>query len=80
MATFARSNYTNRRVEVPVVAIFTKFDGLVTATYNELREEFSMREATNEKVITAKDKLDKNFIEPLMATKFRPSDHVRLDG
>ena len=80
MATFARSNYANRRVEVPVVAIFTKFDGLVTATYNELREEFSIRKATNEKVEMAKHKLDKNFIRPLMETRFRPSDHVQLDG
>ena len=80
MAIFARSNYTNRRVEVPVVAIFTKFDGLVTTAYNELREEHGIREAIKNKVKTAEDMLNENFIKPLMATKFRPSDHVRLDG
>ena len=82
MATFVRSNYTNRRVEVPVVAIFTKFDGLVTTAFNELREEhnMSLREATKNKIKTAEDMLNENFIKPLMATKFRPSGHVRLDG
>ena len=82
MATFERSDYTNRRAEVPVVAIFTKFDGLVTTAYNELREEhgMSLREATKNKIKTAEDKLNKYFIQPLMATKFRPSGHVRVDG
>jgi len=63
-----------------VVAIFTKFDGLVTTAYNELRKHLGIKEAKNKRFGGAKDKLNANFIEPLMATKFRPSDHVRLDG
>ncbi|KDR79394.1 hypothetical protein GALMADRAFT_154307 [Galerina marginata CBS 339.88] len=46
--------------KVPTVVIFTKFDGLVTTAFNELRKEH-------------KD------LEPLMATKYQPSGHVRLD-
>ena len=65
-----------------MVAIFTKFDGLVTTAYNELREEHGMsrREATKNMIKTAEDKLSQNFIQPLVVTTFAPSDYVRLDG
>jgi hypothetical protein len=67
---------------VPVIAIFTKFDGLVTTAYGELRdiEEFSMKEATNKKFERAQEKLKTNFVGPLEATASRPSAYVRLDG
>ncbi|KAF8057009.1 hypothetical protein FPV67DRAFT_1529749 [Lyophyllum atratum] len=64
---------------VPVVAIFTKFDGLVTTVFNNLRKGLGIREANNKKVQHAQEKLETNFVEPLMATKFHPSDHVQLD-
>jgi len=65
--------------KVTVVAIFTKFDGLITTAYNELRKALSIKEAKNKRFEKAKEMLNANFIEPLMAAKFRPSDHVRLD-
>ena len=82
MTTFTRSDHTYRRVEVPVVAVFTKFDGLVTTAFNDLREVHGMSrsEATKNMVKAAEDMLNENFIIPLTETKFRPSGHVRLDG
>ncbi|KAI0254246.1 hypothetical protein BJV78DRAFT_1280267 [Lactifluus subvellereus] len=65
--------------KVPVIAIFTKFDGLVSTAYGELREieNFSMEEAKNKKFERAQKKLETNFVEPLKAS--RPSAYVRLD-
>jgi hypothetical protein len=67
---------------VPVIAIFTKFDGLVTTAFGELRhkEKFSIQEARNRKFERAQEKLKTNFIEPLQVTASRPADYVRLDG
>ena len=68
-------------LQVPVVAIFTKFDGLLTTAFSELRKEgLSISKANNDKVERANKKLNANFIGPLMATKFRPSAHVQLAG
>ena len=68
-------------LQVPVVAIFTKFDGLLTTAFSELRKEgLSIGEANSNKVNRANKKLKTNFIGPLMATKFRPSAHVQLAG
>ena len=69
-------------IKVPVIAIFTKFDGLVSTAYGELRdkEKFSRKEATNRKFERAQEKLKTNFIEPLQATAFGLSEFVRLDG
>ena len=67
---------------MPVIAIFTKFDGLVSTAYSELRdkEKLSIKEAKNKKFERAQEKLKTNFVEPLEATASRPSDYVRLDG
>ncbi|KDR79415.1 hypothetical protein GALMADRAFT_154320 [Galerina marginata CBS 339.88] len=73
-------DYGSRKV--PVVAIFTKFDGLVTTAFNELRKEhkdIGIKEAKHKRFGRAKEKLNTNFIEPLMATKYQPSGHVQLD-
>ncbi|KAI0256373.1 hypothetical protein BJV78DRAFT_460467 [Lactifluus subvellereus] len=67
--------------KVPVIAIFTKFDGLVTTAYGELRdkEKLGMKEAKNKKFERAQEMLKTNFVEPLQATASRPSAYVRLD-
>ena len=69
-------------IKVPVIAIFTKFDGLVSTAYGELRdkEKLSMKEAKNKKFERAQENLKTNFVDPLEATVSRPSDYVRLDG
>jgi len=59
-----------------VIAIFTKFDGLVTMAFNEFCN-LSIDEA-QKRGEQARETLNTNLIEPLMATKFRPSDHVQL--
>ena len=67
---------------MPVIAIFTKFDGLVSTAFGELRdkEKLSRKEAKDKKFERAREMLKTNFIEPLEATASRPSDYVRLDG
>ncbi|KAJ7112757.1 hypothetical protein C8R43DRAFT_134569 [Mycena crocata] len=66
--------------KVPTVAIFTKFDGLITKAFGDLRRKgTSLATAQNQKFESAKEKLKLNFIAPLMDTEFRPSDHVRMD-
>jgi len=49
--------------------------------FNELRgkEKLSIKEARKGKFERAQEQLKTNFIEPLMAMAFRPSDYVRLD-
>ena len=63
-----------------MIAIFTKFDGLVTMTYNELRKKQSIKEAKNRKVEIAESTLKTDFIDPLVTMEFGPKDYVRLDG
>ncbi|KAJ6455168.1 hypothetical protein C8R45DRAFT_1188295 [Mycena sanguinolenta] len=57
----------NVSMAVPVIAIFTKFDGLITEAFSELTEQ-------GQSFLNAK-----NGARPLNTTKFRPSDFVRLD-
>jgi hypothetical protein len=70
----------NSVYQVPKIAIFTKFDALMTTAYGELKDQYGRGEAQKRKFDLAKEKLQMNFIEPLMKTKFQPSDCVRLDG
>ena len=63
-----------------MIAIFTKFDGLVTMTYNELRKKQSIKEAKNRKLEIAESTLKTDFIEPLATMACGPKDYVRLDG
>ena len=63
-----------------MIAIFTKFDGLVTNAFIELREKQSIEEAQNRKFERAESTLNTNFIDPLKAMTCGPKDYVRLDG
>lgn len=67
---------------VPVIAIFTKFDSLITTSYGQLRDtsDLSVKEATKQAPELAKKKLDANFIAPLHNTKFPPKAHLYLQG
>ncbi|KAJ6455174.1 hypothetical protein C8R45DRAFT_846082 [Mycena sanguinolenta] len=65
---------------VPVIAIFTKFDGLITEAFSELTEQGeSFLNAKNGARERAQEILTSNFIGPLNTTKFHPADFVRLD-
>jgi hypothetical protein len=75
------NHLVNYPVEVPVIAIFTKFDGLISTAYGELREDdLSIAEAEEKAPQLAEEKLNAAFIGPLEKTKFRPVAHVRLKG
>ncbi|KAJ6455162.1 hypothetical protein C8R45DRAFT_1065056 [Mycena sanguinolenta] len=66
--------------KVPVITIFTKFDGLITEAFSELTEQGqSFLNAKTGACERAQAMLTSNFIGPLNTTKFRPSDFVRLD-
>jgi GTP-binding protein EngB required for normal cell division len=65
--------------KVPVIAIFTKFDGLITTATGQLRESgLSIRDAKKRAPKEAEDKLNANFIGPLMTTTFPPVAQVHL--
>ncbi|KAJ7026518.1 hypothetical protein C8F04DRAFT_108939 [Mycena alexandri] len=71
---------TNVPGKVPLIAIFTKFDGLLTKAFNRLKANGSSRmEAKNLQGQHAQDILNTDFIAPLMSTKFCPSAYVRMD-
>ena len=58
---------------VPVVAVFTKFDDLITQIYNEdLEEEENRRVADHE--------LRSKFQVPLMGYKFPPRADICMEG
>ncbi|KAJ6533506.1 hypothetical protein B0H19DRAFT_964886 [Mycena capillaripes] len=71
---------TNVPGKVPLIAIFTKFDGLLTKAFNRLKANGASRmEAKNLQAHRAQEILNTDFIAPLMSTKFCPSAYVRLD-
>ncbi|KAJ7235232.1 GTP-binding protein [Mycena rebaudengoi] len=71
---------TNITGKVPVIAIFTMFDGLISEAFTQLKGDgHSRKDAKNKQAERAYEMLNTHFIEPLMSTRFRPSDHVRLD-
>ena len=63
-----------------MIAIFTKFDGLVTMAFNELQKNQSIKEAKNRKFKIAESTLKANFIDTLVAMACGPKDWVQLDG
>ena len=74
-------NFEIFSVAVPVIAIFTKFDGLISTAYSELREdEIDIPEAENKAPHVAETMLNTNFIQPLRAVKFKPKNYVCLKG
>ena len=72
---------THESHQVPVIAIFTKFDGLVNKAYTELVDNgLSEDEAEAKLTEKAEELLQTNFREPLSRATFPPSDYVQLDG
>jgi hypothetical protein len=76
----AVESLTHLGCEVPVITIFTKFDGLVTSAYTELLDSVDEEKAEGQMVRLAQDKLEEDFKKPLMTTKSPPSDYVHLKG
>ncbi|KAJ7189753.1 hypothetical protein GGX14DRAFT_382885 [Mycena pura] len=71
-------SHTNTLI-VPIILIFTKFDGLVDRAYVELRDEMNRIEAMRRETERAQEMLTTLFIEPFMSMRFPPSALVRLD-
>jgi hypothetical protein len=65
-----------------VIAIFTKFDALVTAAFNTLRhkDNKSRKQANQEAPEIAISNLKINYIDPLLETTYRPKKHMWLKG
>jgi hypothetical protein len=58
---------------VPVVAIFMKFDDLITQVFDRKKNE-------KENVINALDTLERKFKQPLSGYKFQPCAYVHFEG
>ena len=69
-------------LEVPVIAIFTKFDGLVTKAFSELwkTHNLNLNEARKKRLEKATEMLSTDFIEPLKVAASGPITYVRLEG
>ncbi|KAJ7015943.1 hypothetical protein C8F04DRAFT_1168287 [Mycena alexandri] len=66
--------------KVPVIAIFTKFDGLVTTALQKLRNEGkTRREAMADATEVAQGMLTADFVDQLNKMSFPPSDYVQVD-
>ncbi|KAJ7110559.1 hypothetical protein C8R44DRAFT_634111 [Mycena epipterygia] len=66
--------------KVPVIAIFTKFDGLITKAFTQLKAEgLDRKEAKQRQTERAHEMLSTDFIKPLMSTTFRPSEYVQMN-
>ncbi|KAF8325361.1 hypothetical protein F5887DRAFT_1202439, partial [Amanita rubescens] len=63
----------NGKITVPVVAIFTKFDDLITQVYDRNEEDEKNREI-------ACATLEKKFEKPLKGYKFPPCAYVRFES
>ena len=64
-----------------MIAIFTKFDGLINEAFTELRGDGLPRQAAmSQATEKAKRMLIENFEAPLILTEFPLADRVQLDG
>jgi hypothetical protein len=66
---------------VPVIAIFTKFDALITTAFGELRKQGVTRADAKDKAsVHAMEKLKEDYIDQLYKSKYKPKKHVWLRG
>lgn len=62
-----------------MIAVFTKFDGMVVTAYQSLvKEKVPHKEAKKQASQRAESMLEELFLEPLKATKFPPARHLSL--
>ena len=66
---------------MPVIAIFTKFDALITTAFGELRKQgVTWADAKDKALFHAMEKLKVDYIDQLYKSKFKPKKHVWLRG
>ncbi|KAJ7061187.1 hypothetical protein C8F01DRAFT_1139147 [Mycena amicta] len=64
---------------VPVIVVFTKYDGLVTMAFGELRRTLGRVESKEKRFDKARERLDARYIEPLKAMRYPPLGFVQMD-
>ncbi|KAJ7055877.1 hypothetical protein C8F01DRAFT_1157997 [Mycena amicta] len=65
--------------DVPVIVVFTKYDGLVTKAFGDLRRTLGRVESKEKRFEKAREWLDSRYIEPLKAMRYPPLEFVRMD-
>ena len=67
---------------VPVIAIFTKFDALITMAFGTLRnkEKKSIKQAKQDAPEIAKRNLEADYVNLLLGVKYKPKASVYLTG
>ncbi|KAJ7050635.1 hypothetical protein C8F01DRAFT_676034 [Mycena amicta] len=63
---------------VPIIVVFTKYDGLVTMAFGELRRTLGRVEAKEKRFEKAQALLQSHYIDPLESTRFPPIDFVHI--
>ena len=76
-----RSNvYVYDLISVPVIAIFTKYDGLETKIFNDLEDQLGFSQARIEVQGQAKRVFTEHYLDPIMAMSHPPTAYVCLKG
>jgi hypothetical protein len=72
--------YIYNSISVPVIAIFTKYDGLETKIFNDLEDQFGFSQARLKVPGQAKCVFTEHYLDPIMAMSHPPTAYVCLKG
>ena len=72
--------YLCNSISVPVIAIFTKYDGLETRIFNDLEDQLGFDQARLEMQGQAKRVFTEHYLDPIMAMSHPPTTYVCLKG
>jgi len=72
--------YLYYSISVPVIAIFTKYDGLETKIFNDLDDQVGFSQARLEMRGQAKRVFTEHYLDPIMAMSHPPTAYVCLKG
>jgi hypothetical protein len=65
---------------VPLVTIFTKFDGQIVAEYGKLGDFMQGKDKWDEARANAEDAFQQIYLPRVLNTKYPPKAYVRLEG
>ncbi|KAF7292616.1 hypothetical protein MIND_01159500 [Mycena indigotica] len=66
--------------DVPIIVVFTRFDGLESMAYAKLRDTFGRAESKAKRFDRALELLQSRYILPLRAMRYPPAECVRMDN
>ena len=72
--------YLYNSISVPVIAIFTKYDGLETKIFNDLEYQLGFSQARIKMHGQAKHVFTEYYLDPIMAMSHPPTAYVCLKG